>query len=215
MTLRQWVLLAITILLVALHLATARSEMTRRTPVDARPAESVMGPASTGAGSTRSTTAPSAGPSSTSTSLSRLMTPATSSTTSGGGTTERSTPATSTPPTSTTTTSSFAVSTLASAGERRKTISTVYCVSGVTYSGGQTNETNGVRTAAVNRDNGEWERYEGTTWRVIDGPHAGRLYRIEDAGPKAHFDMWHGDKPDCQTYARIYGAQEINLERIS
>lgn len=105
----------------------------------------------------------------------------------------------------------------ASTGEQRRTVSTVYCVSGLTYSGGQTHpEGPGVgRTAAVNRDNGEWERYAGTSWRVLTGPHAGAVYTIEDAGPAAHFDQWHGDRADCRAYALgEYGAPTVLLERV-
>lgn len=106
----------------------------------------------------------------------------------------------------------------AATGERRRTSSTVYCVSGVTYSGGQTHaEGPGVgRVAAVNRDNGEWEQYAGTSWRVLTGPHAGAVYTIEDAGPAAHFDQWHGDRADCRDYALgSYGNPTITLERVT
>lgn len=91
----------------------------------------------------------------------------------------------------------------------------MYCLNGVTYSGGHTQEVNGIRTVAVNRDNGEWQRYKGTTWKVLDGPHAGRLFRVEDAGTRAHFDMWFGDHPDCQNMARQYGGRTIRVERVA
>lgn len=102
-------------------------------------------------------------------------------------------------------------------GERRATSSTVYCVSGLTYSGGQTHtgRHDVGRTAAVNRDNGEWEQYAGTTWRVVTGPEAGAIYTIEDAGTAAHFDMWHGDRADCRSYALdFYGVRDIVVERV-
>lgn len=102
-----------------------------------------------------------------------------------------------------------------SAPHRMTVESTVYCISGVTYSGGQTHP--GV--VAVNRDNGEWERLRGTRWRVVTGPHAGRTYTVEDAGPAAHFDMWAGDRPDCggpRGYALArYGRKAITVERIA
>lgn len=102
-------------------------------------------------------------------------------------------------------------------GETRATSSTVYCLNGTTYSGGQTQPGGGGvgRTVAVNRDNGEWERYRGTTWRVVDGPHAGAIYTVQDAGTRAHFDMWHGDRADCRDYALgSYGVQHITVQQV-
>lgn len=97
-------------------------------------------------------------------------------------------------------------------GSVRRTTSTVYCLTGGTYGGTRTHGGQ-VRTVAVNLRNGEWQRYRFTEWVVMDGVHTGQKFRVEDAGPKAHFDMWYADRRDCIGHARTYGGQTIRVRR--
>ena len=42
----------------------------------------------------------------------------------------------------------------------------------------------------------------GTRWRVLSGPHAGRIFVVEDTGAAAYFDMWTSSCAAAVTYGR-------------
>lgn len=85
------------------------------------------------------------------------------------------------------------------------TTSTMYCLTGVTASG----TTAGPGVVAVSY--GNFPRLLGSTWRVLDGPMAGRVFTVEDKGPLADFDMWTGS---CDE-AVDYGRRTITVEQVT
>jgi hypothetical protein len=90
-------------------------------------------------------------------------------------------------------------------GERRDNVwSTMYCLQGTMRNGEQ------VREGSVAVNSSEYDRYKGTHWLVLSGPHKGRIFVVRDMGPRARFDMWTSS---C-TEARNYGARHIDVVQI-
>lgn len=84
---------------------------------------------------------------------------------------------------------------------RRVVDSTAYCDHGVTASGEWTSG------GMVAMNNIEF----GAKWRVLDGPMAGRVFRVADRiGHSSTFDVW---LPTCDE-ARQYGRRSIEIERV-
>ena len=84
---------------------------------------------------------------------------------------------------------------------------------GTTASGRKLSEPGPDDVVAVNSS--RWPEEAGWVYRVLDGPFAGRLFKVQDHGPKAHFDIWQGRRADCYDYAMQYGRQEIRVERVA
>lgn len=96
----------------------------------------------------------------------------------------------------------------------RTTSSTIYCLTGTTADGTTLTEhgsSSGDQVVAVNSS--EWPARQGERWTVRSGPFTGQTFVVHDHGPKAHFDIWQGDRPDCQSQARQYGGTTITIER--
>ena len=85
---------------------------------------------------------------------------------------------------------------VAQSSEERVTTSTMYCLSGTTASGTP------VRDGVVGVSMGEFYRLKGSRWEVLTGPHAGRIFTVEDKGPLADFDMWTASCREAITYGR-------------
>jgi hypothetical protein len=83
--------------------------------------------------------------------------------------------------------------------------SSMYCYGTVTKSGTH------VRPGVVGVSFADFPRLKGTTWQVLDGPAAGRIVTVEDAGPAAHFDIY---TPDCYA-AKNYGPPLIHVQQIT
>jgi len=85
---------------------------------------------------------------------------------------------------------------VAQSADERVTTSTMYCLSGTTASGTP------VRDGVVGVSMGEFYRLKGSRWEVLTGPHAGRIFTVEDKGPLADFDMWTASCREAITYGR-------------
>lgn len=101
----------------------------------------------------------------------------------------------------TSTTSTSTTTTAPAHAHRRVVDSTAYCDHGVMANGEWTSDgmvaMNGVGF--------------GEKWRVLDGPMAGRVFRVADRiGHSSSFDLW---LPTCDE-ARQYGRQQIQIERV-
>lgn len=85
------------------------------------------------------------------------------------------------------------------ATQGRRITSTAYCLTG-TMANGQRVHDGAVASHVLPR---------GSSWRVLDGPLAGRTFTVEDTGPGATFDVWMSSCAE----ARQYGRRDIGIER--